>query len=241
MMGGAGERFGGEKPKQFLGIEHRGEHKALFEITAEKLLAGLPLDIVIFVLPKDAAGKAVAEPVIDRLKQKFPGRKMQYAAGGATRFVSFLNGLAALRRFPEAQRVLVHDANRPYLNREYLARVEAHLAYLSADLPAFIPVTPVVDSVVRLSARDPKTGRDGKNVLAYENRNELRRVQTPQLLHLETFYAAFDAAQGRNGFASDYTDEGSFCLSLGLSVGTFEGDLENTKITFLADLNEGKL
>lgn len=232
LMGGAGERFGGEKPKQFLDIEHEGTRKPLFEITAQKLLGGLPLDILVFVLPKDIAGRAVAEPVVERLLAKFPERQMRYTAGGGSRFVSFLNGLAAVRQIPGVERILVHDANRPYLTAAFLTRVASHLGYLSADLPAFIPVAPVVDSMVRL---------DGKNVVAYENRAELGRVQTPQLLHLETFYAAYDRAMSRNAFAMDFTDEGSFCLSLGLKVGSFEGDAENTKITFFSDLMPGKL
>ena len=38
-----------------------------------------------------------------------------------------------------------------------------------------------------------------------------------------------------------FTDEGSLCLSLGMHVGTFEGDTENTKITFPEDLIPSKL
>lgn len=232
LMGGAGERFGGKRPKQFLDIEHEGVRKPLFEVTAQKLMRGLPLDVLIFVLPKDIAGHAVADPAIRRLSTEFPDRKMKFIAGGLTRFSSFLNGLAAVRQTSGVERVLIHDANRPYLNEDFLARVGSHLGYLSKDLPAFIPVTPVVDSVVRV---------DGTNVLNYENRNELRRVQTPQLLHLETFYAAYELAMTRGQLSYDFTDEGSFCLSLGLKVGTFEGDVGNTKITFFSDLIPEKL
>ncbi len=49
------------------------------------------------------------------------------------------------------------------------------------------------------------------------------------------------AALARGQMAFDFTDEGSLCLSFGLKVGTFEGDLENTKITFRADLQQDKL
>lgn len=232
LMGGSGERFGGDTPKQFLDIGYQGRQMPLFEITARKLLASLPLDIVIFVSPKNTAGSAIVNPVIESLMSDFPGRKMKYAAAGMTRFASFLSGLSAAEKFEGIERLLVHDANRPYLGSEYLQRVASHLGYLSPDIPAFIPVVPVVDSIVRL---------DGRNVIHYENRSELKRVQTPQLMHYTTFAAAYSSALNRGQMAFDFTDEGSLCLSFGLKVGTFEGDPENVKITFRADLQQNKL
>ncbi|MFZ5628675.1 MAG: 2-C-methyl-D-erythritol 4-phosphate cytidylyltransferase [Spirochaetota bacterium] len=232
LMGGSGQRFGAAKPKQFIEAPFEGESRPIFEITARKLLRALPLDIVIFVSPKNTAGSAVVNPIIEKLKADFPGRKMKYAAAGATRFGSFLSGLSAAEKFKGIERLLVHDANRPYLSETFLQRVSSHLGYLSADVPCFIPVAPVVDSIVRL---------DGKNIVNYENRQELGRVQTPQLLHYPTFISAQGTALGRGQMALDFTDEGSVCLSLGLKVGSFEGDTENLKITFPEDLKPDKL
>ncbi len=219
-------------PKQFLEIEFEGAKRPLFEVTARKLLAALPLDIVIFVSPKNTMGASVVNPVIERLTADFPGRKMQYAAAGATRYGSFGNGIAAAAKFDGLERVLVHDANRPYLQVAFLERVASHLSWLSDESPCFIPVAPVVDSIVRL---------DGKNVMHYENRQELKRVQTPQLIHYPSFEDKFSAAVNANRLAMDFTDEGSLCLSLGMPVGSFEGDTENVKITFPEDLIPGKL
>jgi 2-C-methyl-D-erythritol 4-phosphate cytidylyltransferase len=232
LMGGSGQRFGAAKPKQFIEALYEGEYRPIFEITARKLLRALPLDVIIFVSPKNTAGSAVVNPVIEKLKADFPGRKMKYAAAGATRFGSFLSGLSAAEKFKSIERLLVHDANRPYLSDSFLQRVSSHLGYLSADMPAFIPVAPVVDSIVRL---------DGKNIVSYENRQELGRVQTPQLLHYPTFIAAQTKALGRGQLELDFTDEGSVCLSLGLSVGSFEGETGNIKITFPEDLQADKL
>ena len=232
LMGGSGERFGGPTPKQFLEVEFWGEKRPLFEVTARKLLQALPLDIVIFVSPKNTAGSAVVNPVIEKLMADFPQRKMKYAAAGGTRYASFGNGISAAAKFDGVERVLVHDANRPYLSAEFLQRVASHMAFLSDDLPCFIPVAPVVDSVVRV---------DGKNVMHYEDRQELKRVQTPQLIHYPTFQDKFSAAVGQGRLALDFTDEGSLCLSLGMPVGTFEGDAANVKITFAEDLDPAKL
>lgn len=232
LMGGSGQRFGATKPKQFIEARYEGESRPIFEITARKLLRALPVDIVIFVSPKHTAGSAVVNPVIAKLRADFPGRKMKYAAAGATRFGSFLSGLNAAEKYKGIERLLVHDANRPYLSESFLQRVSSHLGYLSADMPAFIPVAPVVDSIVRL---------DGKNIVSYENRQELGRVQTPQLLHYPTFIAAQTTALRRGQMALDFTDEGSVCLSLGLNVGSFEGDTANLKITFPEDLKPDKL
>lgn len=232
LMGGSGERFGGDTPKQFLDIDYQGKQMPLFEITARKLLAALPIDIVIFVSPKNTMGSTVVNPVIEKLLHDFPGRKMKYAAAGATRYASFLSGFSAAEKFAGLERVIVHDANRPYLSAEYLQRVATHMGYLSVDLPAFVPAIPVVDSIIRV---------DGKNIVTYENRAELRRVQTPQLLHYETYAGAQTSAFQRGQIAHDFTDEGSLCLSLGLRVGSFDGDPGNVKITFRNDLDTTKL
>ena len=85
LMGGSGERFGGDTPKQFLDIDYQSRPMPLFEITARKLLAALPIDVVIFVSPKNTVGSAIVNPVIERLMTDFPGRKMKYAAAGLTR------------------------------------------------------------------------------------------------------------------------------------------------------------
>ncbi len=227
LMGGSGSRFGGGTPKQFLELEHEGVKRPLFEVTARRLLSALPIDIAIFVSPKNTAGSAELSPIMERLSADFPGKPMKYAAAGATRFGSFLSGLNAVRKFEGVERMLVHDANRPYLSVEFLQRVKAHLAMLSPLTPAFIPVMPVVDSIVRV---------DGNNVVTYENRAELSRVQTPQLVHYETFEEAQVKALGRGQMTLDFTDEGSLCLSLGLALRTFPGDAANTKITYPEDL-----
>lgn len=232
LMGGSGQRFGAAKPKQFIEAQFEGEARPIFEITVRKLLRALPIDIAILVSPKNTAGRAVLKPVMEKLKADFPGRKILYAAAGATRFTSFLMGLSAAEKFKGIERLLVHDANRPYLSDKFLQRVSSHMGYLSSDTPAFIPVVPVVDSIVRL---------DRKNVVHYENREELWRVQTPQLLHYPSFVAAQSNAVRRGQWELDFTDEGSVCLSLGLSVGSFEGDPENFKITFPEDLKPDKL
>lgn len=230
LLGGSGERFGADKPKQFIEAEYEGELRPLFEITARKLLRALPIDLAIFVAPKGKS--ADIKQGIARLKKDFPDRKWQHTAGGATRHASFLNGLAAAEKFSGLERLVVHDANRPYLSADFLARVSSHMGYLSPDLPAFIPVLAVVDSIVRL---------DGKNIIGYENRQELYRVQTPQLLHYPSFVAAQHNAYRHRQMALDFTDEGSVCLSLGMRVGSFAGDEANSKITYPHDLEVGKL
>lgn len=227
LMGGNGSRFGSETPKQFLELEHDGVMRPLFEVTARKLLSALPIDAAIFVSPKNTAGSGVLSSILEKLSVDYPGRSIAYAAAGATRFGSFLSGLNAVRKFDNVERLLVHDANRPYLSSNFLQRVNDHLVLLSSSTPAFIPVLPVVDSIVRV---------DGLNVVSYENRAELNRVQTPQLVHYETFEAAQVKALSRGQIALDFTDEGSLCLSLGLTLHTFAGDSANLKITYPEDL-----
>lgn len=227
LLGGNGERFGGEIPKQFLNILHEGKKMPLFECTARKILAALPVNLVVFVCPPGQEGSDNVTTVLTRLKSDFPERTLEAVAGGNTRFASFLSGLSGAEKQAGIKRLLVHDANRPYLNGDFMQRVAARLDVLSPELPAFIPVVSVVDSIVRL---------DGDTVHAYENRAQLKRVQTPQLIHYETFAAAYGASRRQKDAPSGFTDEGSLCLALGLKVGYFEGDPENAKITYPADL-----
>ena len=226
LLGGSGERFGGDLPKQFAEIEYNDKKLPLFEVTARRLLAELDCAFVIFVASKKYLNTSHVKPVIESIQSDFPRLKVQYAAGGATRFASFLNGYRILARLKGIQKVVVHDANRPYLHPEFLQKVKHEVDQLSIHKPVCLPVIPQIDSTVRIAE---------ERVMRYEKREELFRVQTPQLFHLDSLNSAFDrnalVAPGQN-----FSDEGSFALALGLPVFYFEGDERNIKVTYQSDL-----
>jgi 2-C-methyl-D-erythritol 4-phosphate cytidylyltransferase / 2-C-methyl-D-erythritol 2,4-cyclodiphosphate synthase len=132
--------------------------------------------------------------------------------GGATRQASVAAGLEALHRH-RPDRVLVHDAARPFVSA---ALIERALAARGAAVPAL----PVVDTV--------KVVADGR-VLETLDRAKLRTIQTPQVFDFDQLLAAHRkaAAAGKH----DFTDDAALAEWAGISVGTFDGDPSNVKLT----------
>ncbi len=131
--------------------------------------------------------------------------------GGETRSGSVRAGLDAL---PEsATHVLVHDAARPLVTAEVVARV---VASLESGSSAVVPVVPVVDTL---------RGRNGATV----NRDDLVAVQTPQGFTIDQLVTAHQSGETA-------TDDASLVERSGATVVHVEGVSENIKITYEADL-----
>lgn len=201
---GKGLRVGGAVPKQFRTF--RG--KPVLRHSAESLLAAgaAPLVVVTSEDGEEAAREALT------------GLSFTLARGGATRQESVLSGLEALASAAPA-RVLIHDAARPDLRREVIARLLDALSHH----PGAIPVLPVVDSL----AVD-----DGAGVMAGKAAREaLRRVQTPQAFRYAQILAAHRAWNG----ARDAGDDAQVLTVSGGSVALVEGDERLKKLTFAED------
>lgn len=136
-----------------------------------------------------------------------------FAVGGATRRESVRNGLAAI----DADRVLIHDAARPFLSH---AVIDALLAALETHEGA-LPALPVADTLAR-----------GGDVLGeMVPRDGLVRVQTPQAFHMATIVEAHRLwPEGREA-----TDDAQMVRALGREVALVPGDIELEKITHPAD------
>lgn len=201
---GKGLRVGGATPKQFRTF--RG--KPVLRHSAKSLLAAgaAPLVVVTSQDGEDAAREALA------------GLSFTLARGGATRQESVLNGLEALASAAPAC-VLIHDAARPDLPREVIARLLEALAHH----PGAIPVLPVVDS---LAVDDGAGAMAGK-----AERESLRRVQTPQAFRYAQILAAHRAWDG----ARDAGDDAQVLTVSGGSVALVEGDERLKKLTFAED------
>ena len=95
------------------------------------------------------------------------GRLLAPVLGGATRQVSVRNGLRALA--PHApDRVLIHDAARPFVTPDVIDRVLAALA----DAPGAVAAVPLADTL-------KQAGPDNR-IAATLERAGLWRAQTPQ-------------------------------------------------------------
>jgi 2-C-methyl-D-erythritol 4-phosphate cytidylyltransferase / 2-C-methyl-D-erythritol 2,4-cyclodiphosphate synthase len=206
---GRGTRLGGETPKQYLPLGP----KPLLRHSLETLAAHRAIDRVRVVFnPEDRARYEAAAAGLDLLPP---------VAGGAARQDSVRLGLESLAELAP-QRVLIHDAARPFLDGAIIDRVVAALD----EAPGAIPALPLRDTV--------KRGIDG-NVAATLDRAELWRAQTPQAFRYAEIMAAHRAAAGL-----DLSDDAAVAERAGLAVKLVAGTEANFKITTETDLREAE-
>jgi 2-C-methyl-D-erythritol 4-phosphate cytidylyltransferase len=137
--------------------------------------------------------------------------------GGPRRRDSVAIGLAAVA--PDTEWVLIHDAARPLITVELIARVVERL--LVGDVDGVIPSIPVADTIKRV---------DGETVLETVDRSTLVSVQTPQAFRLSVVRDAHGADR------LDATDDAAMVERNGGTVVHVMGDPANLKITFPEDL-----
>ena len=143
-------------------------------------------------------------------------RGWRIVPGGDRRRDSVAAGLRALE--PGTEIVLVHDAARPLVDKELVARVAA----ATRERGAVVPVVPVTDTIKRI---------DGDRIAATPDRATLVAAQTPQGFRVGLLSRALAAN------SSDSTDDASLVEALGETVATVPGDPKNLKITRRADLD----
>lgn len=214
LAGGAGDRFGGEMPKQFIRLA--GEPIILRAIQA---VAAAGVDDLVVVAHPD--WMAETERALSAAALTIPARVV---AGGATRNESTRNGLVRLGAAPDDV-VLVHDAVRPLLPVDVVLRSIAPVVDGSAD--ATDTVIPSADTLVIVEAGA---------VVEIPDRARFRRGQTPQVFRAEVLQRAYAAAAAAGDLAA--TDDCSLVLRYvpGARVLAVPGDEVNLKITTRLDL-----
>ncbi len=206
---GRGTRLGAPLPKQYLPLAG----KPVLRYSLETLARHPGIDAVRVVFnPDDAASYEAAARGLDLLPP---------VAGGAARQDSVRLGLESLATAPPA-RVLIHDAARPFLDRETIDRVLAALD----DAPGAIPALPVKDTV--------KRGVSGR-IAETLDRSALWRGQTPQGFDYAAILAAHRAAQG-----SELSDDAAVAERAGLAVRLVAGSEANFKVTTAEDLEQAE-
>lgn len=208
VAGGAGTRVGGPVPKQFLPLAGR----PILEWTVAALAASPRIEGIVLALPPAAP---------DAVKALYRGAEkvIGVVEGGDERQDSVRNALAAVPA--EAEVVLVHDAARPFVSPDLLARcVDRALEH-----GAVVPVVPVRDTV--------KEWDGDRETLVTRDRSVLFRAQTPQAFRAGILREAFvrAAASGRTG-----TDDAALVEAAGYPVVPIPGDEGNIKITVPEDL-----
>jgi 2-C-methyl-D-erythritol 4-phosphate cytidylyltransferase len=213
---GTGARFGGLTPKQYL----RANGRPLLWHALASLSAAPAIERVFVVLhPED---RLYAQQPWDALSDRIEPVRV----GGATRADSVRNGLHALReRIGEADWVLVHDAARPCLRREWVDRL---IAEIGDDKVGGLLAVPVADTLKRADA--------SARVAATVPRAGLWRAQTPQMFRYGLLVRAL-----RQADSATTTDEASAVEQLGLGPGLVMGSELNIKVTYPEDLRLAEL
>lgn len=213
---GGGARFGTTHPKQYADLAGA----PMLARTLDRLGTVDAEAIVVALVPDDAH--------FDNLI----GTRQRVEAlrcGGTTRAATVRNALRALAGTCEGDDwILVHDAARPCVPRESLARLTRELA---DDAVGGLLALPLADTLKRAAADD-----DVPRVMRTEDRAGLWLAQTPQMFRYRFLCAAhmLDAAR-------DHTDEAQAIEALS-ATGVCAmprlvlGSSANIKVTYSGDL-----
>jgi 2-C-methyl-D-erythritol 4-phosphate cytidylyltransferase len=188
--GGSGERLGADRPKAFVVCAGR----PMVEWSVEALSA-VCSRVVVAVPPGH-------EQPPDRV------------TGGATRPESVRRALDAA---PEATVVVIHDAARPLVTTDLVARCIDALDGVDGAIAA----TPVTDTV-HVASPDLV-------IVSSPDRSTLWAAQTPQVFDA-------DVLRRTNASREEATDEASLVAAVGGTVRLIEGPSDNIKVTTPTDL-----
>ena len=209
---GRGSRASGPLPKQYLRIGG----VCVLARTLGAFLDHLAVDLVqVAIAPDDAPlYSAAVASLADR-------RLLAPIGGGATQQASVRNGLTALAQHAP-DRVLIHDAARPFLAPDVIDRVLEALAHC----PAAIAAVPVADTLKRAG--------DGNRVAVTLERARLWQAQTPQGFDFAQILAAHARAHAAG--KDDMTDDAAVAEWAGLPVTLVMGSASNVKLTTAEDV-----
>ncbi len=203
--------MGGELPKQYLKLAGR----PLLYHALDCLCRHAAIERVFVVLAQGDKRYAQHD------WQPFAGRLEPLYCGGETRAATVFNGLLAARdEIGAADWVLVHDAARPCLPAEALARL---IDGLAGEQTGGLLALPVVDTLKRGDAEG--------YVMQTEARDNLWQAQTPQMFRYRLLLEAL-----RVTAAAVATDEARAIEQLGLRPRLIMGDTRNVKVTYPQDL-----
>lgn len=198
---GSGSRSGGDAPKQYRMLAG----KSVLAHAIDALAGHSEIDVIQVVIGEGQ--QAAYRTAIGERALPAP------IVGGQSRRESVANGLASI----SGERVLVHDAARPFLPAAVIDRL---LAALAAHEGA-VPVLPVVDTLAEAGdLLGPTVPRAG-----------LCRVQTPQAFRADALRQAHTAWS----VAAEATDDAQVVRAAGFSVATVEGDASLDKLTYPDD------
>ena len=207
---GQGLRMAGKRPKQFL--ELAGTPIIFHTLQAFEQCDSIQ-EIIVVISAAESAGflSLAGKRELRKLRKVVPG--------GATRAESVLRGLQAVRE-ATIEIVAVHDAVRPFVTPDEIARTVSAAQVAGAAILVSAPV----DTVKEIRA---------ESVVRTLRRDDLRNALTPQCFQYKLLRRAYEQV---DVFDPDLTDESSLVERLGERVAIVEGSARNIKITRPEDL-----
>lgn len=208
---GRGTRMGLELPKQYLPL---GDDTSLRRAMDAFLKTEAVQWVVPVIHPEDATLYQAALGGLTDPRLSAP------VEGGATRALSVRNGLESLET-AQPDRVLIHDAARPFVSRRIIEDVIAALDHSDGACAAL----PVVDALWT---------SDGRLAEAAVPRDGLWRAQTPQGFRYPGILNAHRTHDGSGA------DDVAVAREAGLQVRFVLGSERNYKITTHADYDRAQ-
>jgi 2-C-methyl-D-erythritol 4-phosphate cytidylyltransferase len=208
---GVGARMGASMPKQYARVAGKPMVRHVLDTFAET-------EAITHTFAVVSGNDAYIEEVM-RDGPALAGRVTIVRDGGASRRESVLNGLLAMRpQVADDEWVLVHDAARPGLTRDLIARL---ITSLQDDEVGGLLALPIVDTL----KRSDSNGRSSATM----SRERLWAAQTPQMFRYGLLRKALEGTV-------DVTDEAGAIEALGLSPRLIAGSARNMKVTLPDDL-----
>lgn len=204
VAGGSGTRMKMPIPKQFLLLNEI----PIFIYALNTFLETFPDGKIVMVTHPD-----FISDTNNIIEQYLPNQKIEIVEGGTTRFHSVKNGLDKV----DTEYVMIHDAVRPFITKEFLENLlKVCMSHSNA-----IPAKNISESVRIIE-------EDGNSIV---DRSKLKLIQTPQTFKTEILKAAF-----LQPFQESFTDDASVMETFGEKINLVEGLPFNIKITEPIDL-----
>lgn len=212
LAAGIGKRAASKQAKQFVMMQG----KPLLTYTIQSFLNySNDLDIYI-VLQKEA--KKICQNLV---QEYFPKENITLLEGGKERFHSTQN---ALLQIDDYEKILIHDAARPFISNRL---IKEGINALDKNIAA-IPVFQVTDSLRKIE-------NNSKSKIV--DRSKYVQVQTPQFFQGKIIKEVFKDRT----YQTFYSDDASVLEDAGYTIHLFEGEKNNIKITYPIDFKLGEL
>lgn len=214
LSGGRGIRMGMDIPKQYMEAAGR----TVISFCIERLSLHEGIDALWIVADSEWQEQITKELEKYDVRKKFRG----FSVPGKNRQLSILHGLEDIRKCKEAFKyIMIHDAVRPLVSEELIS--DCLTAVIAHD--GVMPVLPMRDTVYE--------SKDGKNISALLNRNQIFAGQAPELFCLEPYYEANLRLLPEKILTVNGSTEPA--VMAGMDIVMISGDEENFKITTKAD------